>query len=202
MRKKSHIALAQYLLQQDCGQEMMKHKKAFYLGSILPDLNPKMFAAPHEYATSYEGFQVQVRRLTEGWAVYHNPRAFWRRLGIVLHYLADYFTFPHNTTYGGSLADHCAYEGDMKHRLREYVRTKEAADLFRHYKCEKKRLASVEELFVYIEEAHSRYLDSIHTVESDCRWIVEMSTVVLLSVVFLMEQNAGISGLGFGLWAA
>jgi hypothetical protein len=190
MRKKSHLALAQYLIRQECTWTIQKHKKAFYLGSILPDLNPKMFAAPHEYVTSYEKLQERIRSLTEGWDASDSPRVFWRRLGIVLHYLADYFTYPHNVTYDGTLANHCTYEGDLKHLLRAYVKTDEAADVFFEQKYDRKRFASVEELFEYIEAMHEQYLISEHTAESDCRWIVELCSQVLVSVVSLVERNA------------
>ncbi|MDD6616824.1 MAG: zinc dependent phospholipase C family protein [Lachnospiraceae bacterium] len=202
MRKKSHIALAHYLIRQDCTENILKYKKAFYLGSILPDLSPKMFAVPHEYVSSYTELQAHIRGLTDGWYAHSNPHMFWRRLGVVLHYLADYFTYPHNTTYEGSLADHCIYEGDMKHSLREYVKTEEAEKVFRMQKYGKARFESADELLSYIENMHARYLQSKHTVESDCRWIVEMCSLVLLSITYLMEQNARNGVIQLGAWVA
>lgn len=202
MRKKSHIALARYLLCQNRTQKMLKYKKAFYLGSILPDLNPKMFAVPHEFETSYQELQDHIRSLTDGWYPQNNPHMFWRRLGIVMHYLADYFTFPHNTTYGGSLADHCTYEGDLKYLLRAYVETTEAAGIYSRLRYGKERFGSVEELLEYIEITHARYLRSAHTAESDCRWIVEVCSMALISIVYLMEQNAKNGIVQLGAWVA
>ena len=43
-------------------------------------------------------------------------------LGQIFHYIADYFTFPHNSNYSGSLKDHCIYEKYLKFRLRSYIR--------------------------------------------------------------------------------
>ena len=37
MRKKSHISLATYLIGELESEQLDRHKKAFYLGSILPD---------------------------------------------------------------------------------------------------------------------------------------------------------------------
>ena len=49
-----------------------------------------------------------ISRLIEDQGLYEkNQRAFMRHLGEVIHYLADYFTFPHNTIYPGNLKDHC-----------------------------------------------------------------------------------------------
>ena len=111
MRKKSHISLAGYLIGELESEQLDRHKKAFYFGSILPDLTPKMFAVPHEFQTSYRELQEKVLGLIayvqtgEG-----KERVVWRRLGVVMHYLADYFTFPHNTVFDGNLKDHCLYE--------------------------------------------------------------------------------------------
>ena len=35
-------------------------------------------------------------------------------LGVIIHYIADYFTFPHNDHYPGNVKDHCYYERDLK----------------------------------------------------------------------------------------
>ena len=40
MRKKSHISLAKYLMNNMQVQDLNEHKKAFYIGSILPDIKP------------------------------------------------------------------------------------------------------------------------------------------------------------------
>lgn len=202
MRKKSHISLARYLVRQHGQFEMFQHKKAFYLGSILPDLNPAMVAAPHEYETSYENLKEDIRELTEGWRAEYSPRAFWRKLGIIMHYLADYFTFPHNVSFDGSLKDHCIYEGELKHWLRRYVHTAEAKDIFRAQKFRAKQMNTAEELFHYIEVSHAVYMREKHSVESDCRWIVEICSQVLVSVVYLMEQSVGTSTLGIGVQVA
>ena len=61
MRKKSHISLAGYLIGELESEQLDRHKKAFYFGSILPDLTPKMFAVPHEFQTSYRELQEKIR---------------------------------------------------------------------------------------------------------------------------------------------
>lgn len=190
MRKKSHISLAGYLVKELRLQELIKHKKAFYLGSILPDLNPKMVKEPHEIETSFEKFKDSVRQLIQdagnGTC---KERVLWRRAGMVIHYLADYFTFPHNATYDGNLKDHCVYEGDMKYQMREYVRTPEAKMIFRDQKEQAFQISSEDALFAYIQEAHACYLTEKHSVVEDCRWILEMSAVVLVAMLRMMKEE-------------
>lgn len=38
MRKKSHISLARYMVENLKDEELKHHKFSFYLGSILPDI--------------------------------------------------------------------------------------------------------------------------------------------------------------------
>lgn len=187
MRKKSHISLACYLVQEMDSKDLLKHKKAFYLGSILPDLTPKMITSPHEFSTSFEDLKQRIRGLIfDAQIGMHCERVLWRRLGVVMHYLADYFTFPHNSTYEGNLKDHCLYERDMKHALRTYVRTEEAQQIFREQQMYLKKSTSLAELFREIEQTHHRYLSHRHSVPDDCRWIVEMCSRVLIGLVSIM----------------
>ncbi len=203
MRKKSHISLARYLVRELRLEKLTKHQKAFYLGSILPDLSPKMITAPHEYETSYGSLQELIRSIhADGENGLCSSRVIWRRIGVVMHYLADYFTFPHNISYEGSLKDHCLYEREMKHWMRQYVRTPEAMMLFRKQRAAVKGLESLEELFAGIESAHREYrlMKEQHTVKDDCRWIVAMCARVILYFAVVLEGEC--AGQTLPVWCA
>lgn len=191
MRKKSHISLAGYLVREAKFPELIKYKKAFYLGSILPDLNPKMVKEPHEIEHSFEKFKTSIHRLIQETRCGScSSRSFWRRSGIVLHYLADYFTFPHNTSYDGNLKDHCIYEGDMKHLFRAYIETPEARNLFLEQQKKAFLIRDEVSLIEYIQKIHREYLQTGHSAAEDCRWIVETCTVVLLAMQQMLEENS------------
>ena len=49
-------------------------------------------------------------------------RVYWRRLGEVMHYMADYFTFPHNRNFTGNLYEHNKYEKHLKNHLKTIYR--------------------------------------------------------------------------------
>ena len=170
-------------------EEFDRHKKAFYLGSILPDLTPKMITSPHEFQTSYEELQGRIHTLLQdaGTGDY-KERVLFRRMGVVMHYLADYFTFPHNVTYGGSLKDHCLYERDMKYALRSYVRTSEAQQIFRLQQMRQGQIRTANELFAYIERMHRDYLRHPHSAQDDCRWIVELCSWVMIGMVNIIAS--------------
>ena len=118
MRKKSHILLARYLADQmPANESLQSHRKAFCLGNILPDIQPSFITKRHEYFGTFDEVQGKIRRLVQVGENY-NDRVFWRRAGEVMHYIADYFTFPHNKTFDGTLRQHNSYEKHLKNELK------------------------------------------------------------------------------------
>ena len=104
-------------------------------------------------------------------------------LGQVLHYVADYFTFPHNTTYQGNLKDHCVYEKELKFSLRSYIKSGEALKVANEpIECK-----TCEALFRFIEKAHQEYLSMKRNVEEDCAYIVRICHQVAAAILNLLN---------------
>lgn len=171
MRKKSHIALSVFLVSELRLKELDFHRKAFYLGSIQPDLNPRMFSEPHQFDETWEKVQKLILQIeAETRDGDYSRRAIWMQTGIVMHYLADYFTFPHNTCFDGSLRGHCMHESELKYLLRAYLCTSEARVAFERQKLRAGQIHTAEQLCTYIEMTHDAYMrESYHSVLNDCR---------------------------------
>ena len=186
MRKKSHISLARYIVSSIDRQDLLKHKKAFYLGNILPDCKPTFLITKHEFGSTFDKLKQDMQRLTLASDInLNNGRAYFRDLGQVIHYIADYFTFPHNVNYNGSLRDHCIYEKHLKIGLREYIKSGEAQK-----NIEKMiRFDSLEALFQFITEAHEEYLRFKRSVQEDCRYIVNLAYQVVGAIINLFEKE-------------
>ena len=106
MRKKSHILLARYLADQmQTTASLQSHRKAFCLGSILPDIKPSFITRRHEFYGTFEDVKNRMKELADIRPDESNQRVYWRRFGEVIHYMADYFTFPHIHTH---FLQHCA----------------------------------------------------------------------------------------------
>ncbi len=185
MRKKSHISLAKYIVDSLNEQSLQKHKKAFYLGSILPDCKPSFLTTRHEIQETFDQVAEKIHRLSSGEDI-KNLRVYFRDLGQVIHYVADYFTFPHNRNYTGTLRDHCTYEKRLKQSLKEYIRSGEAAR-----NSEKaRRFRSPEAICEFIRRAHEAYMSRKTNVERDCRMIVALCHQVVEGIIRLFgEQN-------------
>lgn len=191
MRKKTHISVAGYLVRGLGLEELRRHKKAFCLGSILPDLNPKMFAEPHEYNGTFKPLKELMRQILDDTSQgEENERVIWRRAGVVMHYLADYFTYPHNTSFLGNLKDHCMYESRMKCHMRVLVWMPEGRKIFEEAQKAAEEIVSRAELYAYIARAHRSYMrEPAHTPESDCRQILMLCATVLNALSELIQTE-------------
>ena len=186
MRKKTHISLGNYLINTMKLTELYRHRKAFLIGCILPDCKPSFVTKRHEFGETYEEVKEMIRILTRDWQfMLESPKAFWIKVGEVLHFVADYFTYPHNEGYAGTLKDHCMYEKRLKHYLKFYIFSGKA---WKNQE-EIRRFSGVEELFLYIEDKHREYLGQVHNVEGDTRYITNVCLQVIAGMHQLLDDQ-------------
>ena len=123
VRKKSHISLAGFLADKLEFEGITSHRKAFCIGSILPDCKPSFLTTKHAFNETFEMVEKRIEKYIEYCAgkEKHTMKGA-RDLGQIIHYTADYFTFPHNKHYTGNLKDHCVYEKHLLLALREYLK--------------------------------------------------------------------------------
>ncbi len=184
MRKKSHISLAKYIVDSLDEQTLPTHNKAFYLGSILPDCKPSFLTTKHEMQGTFFQVEAEIKRLSNGEG-FKNLSAYFRDLGQVIHYVADYFTFPHNSNYSGTLRDHCTYEKKLKLSLKKYIQSGEAARNSRRAR----NFCSPEAICEFIKRAHEAYMDRNANVEKDCHMIVALCHQVVEGIIRLFQEH-------------
>lgn len=185
MRKKSHILVARYLANHTHRFSLQEHRKALCLGSILPDLRPSFLTKKHSYDGTYQEIKEKIRSIV-GWCdCPMSDRVYYRRLGEVLHYIADYFTYPHNTVFEGNLKDHCSYEEDLKNSLKSYIFSDKSACHARR----KIKFDGIEEIFAYIEEEHRAYCLKAGDVATDIHYVLNVSVQVFWGITDLFQEN-------------
>ncbi len=180
MRKKSHIALSRYLVRESRDKDLQKHKYAFYLGSILPDIKPSFIYKRHEITETFPELQEKIRRLSSSAKdeSKQSCRKYYRHLGEVSHYLADYFTFPHNHKFSGGFREHCSYEEELKRQLRCYIQSGKAASRKKKYIV----FPKPEDLFDFVEKSHRDYITQENCVYDDVRHIIPINSQVIKSI--------------------
>ena len=172
MRKKSHISLARYMVENLKDEELKHHKFSFYLGSILPDIKPSFLYKRHEMDGTFPYVSRHIMRLSEGDALIRKKKGgkYYRDLGQISHYLADYFTFPHNKTFDGTLRQHNSYEKHLKNELKAFVQEGKAEAYAEHVI----HFETLNQLLEYIKVHHRRYMNCKRSVEEDIHYILSV----------------------------
>lgn len=186
MRKKSHLSLASYLMKSEGMEVLATHKKAFYWGNILPDCVPSFITRRHTIDETFEYMRKELTLLIEDYNYNQGITGYFcRHLGVLLHYVADFFTYPHNSFYPGTLKDHCSYEKDMKFYMRAYVKTDDAKRC-RNMDFDAK---TVEDVCHFIRESHAHYAKEQHNVSRDCNIIVSICHRIADFILNLAEHK-------------
>lgn len=180
MRKKSHISLARFLVHNIKEHQLSAHKKAFYIGSILPDLKLSFLTRRHTFEETFDILIDEIKRITVDYDFSKGiSRYYARHLGIITHYLADYCTYPHNSCYTGTMTDHVYYEKEMKFKLLEYIEL----DDIHSESLQGQILHTFDEIVQYIKKTHKEYLEALRAVKQDIHYIIELCSKVVDAIL-------------------
>jgi len=132
MKSASHHAMGHLLYEALTAQGVKLDRELFVLGNMLPDYLPELILNPHFTQKCQREIHIFTEALagqpvTRGEQL---PPEYTLRLGILCHYLTDYFTFAHTPEFSLGLKEHGTYEL----RLNDYFRT--------HYTQEESTLQS------------------------------------------------------------
>ena len=120
MKSASHHAMGHLLYEALSEQGIQLDRELFVLGNLLPDYLPELILNPHFTLKCQREIHIFTEALagqpvTRGEQL---PPEYALRLGILCHYLTDYFTFAHTPEFRLGLKEHRAYE----QRLDDYFR--------------------------------------------------------------------------------
>ena len=114
-------------------------------------------------------------------------RVYWRRFGEVMHYMADYFTFPHNKNFTGNLYEHNKYEKHLKNHLKRYIESGAAGQIV----IEPVSFDNFQELVNYIQKVHERYLLKERNIAEDVQYILRTCLQVICGLLQLATKRLG-----------
>ena len=187
MRKKSHISLANHMLDEFKDDTLLAHAFMFRFGSLLPDLVPSFITKKHQMETTFDILEEKLHKIFEK---YDGNKGLsmlnCKDLGVVTHYIADYFTLPHSHKFRGNLKDHCMYEEVLKHAMRRYVRM----DYVANQPLIRMRMSSVDDICTFIKNCHKEYIRmTMDGQDIDCRHSVEVCRQVMEAMLALLHQQ-------------
>lgn len=122
MHLSSHILLGKRLLQESALQGRPLHRLAFLFGSIRPDILGSFIIKKHTPARRYANVLFQIEksfRDAESGKKYTFVSSI--RLGVICHFLADFFCYPHNEGFKDGSVIHYRYEAELYRHIRDAV---------------------------------------------------------------------------------
>lgn len=120
MTTKSHYYLGKCLIARYFYNWTPLERRAFLFGCIEPDINLVTYLNGITYTQTIKGHNYpnmlpQLRSLSKKLLASETiGPLFCYRLGKLIHYLTDAFTFPHNTAFTGTMRDHVQYEEELE----------------------------------------------------------------------------------------
>lgn len=125
----------------------------FMYGNILPDLSSRFSSQPHNIKGSLNFIINKTHTLLNGACknVYSHPYRYSKNLGVITHYISDYFCYPHQDHYNKGLKDHSIYELIMITKYRRGLKD------FREKYDRSHQYLAPEELKSWILERHLDY---------------------------------------------
>lgn len=188
MKQESHRLLGRYLLAQMDLRIKHSHETAFLIGCVEPDRNPLTYLKGsirerwfygHNYQNSCRWIARTIRQLQSkaNWNIYD-----YYRLGKLIHYTSDAFTYVHNNCFLDTVRAHRDYETILQ----------------AHFLCQLQEVRAQREAFgrdvvAAFTEKHEKYLNRAADVKRDTRYILEMTMRLfchLLPDAELCEQFA------------
>ena len=104
MRLKIHHTIGKNVCSELRESGLYIHEKLFLFGNLFPDLIHSYLWRRHEYKDSREYIRKKLEKIKK------RPWAFSFHLGIISHYICDYFCYPHSTCYKSGFIQHILYE--------------------------------------------------------------------------------------------
>ncbi len=176
MKQYSHSRLGRYLIEELLSERTKRrYRAAFLLGCVEPDRNPftylkgslrsKMLYG-HNYQNADRWIDRAIRKLArkEDWRVWD-----YYRMGKLIHYSADAFTYVHNNCFTDTIHAHREYEAALQARLLPRLETGGVPE-------------TGELELARFREIHDGYLRHKASVANDCRYILSMTAFLFLSL--------------------
>jgi len=177
MKSNSHRTLGRYLIDTYMQEYPDFCRKAFTIGCIQPDKNPTTYLKGSFRWQWFRGhnWDNAKRYIRKSGDRLQNRRELrlldYYRLGKLIHYTADAFTYAHNKHYTDNLSAHRDYERNLNSRLEDYLE-QFSTDLGIIFDPN----GSVSD---FISKNHKRYMGHLPCIENDMEYCVRMCAQVL-----------------------
>lgn len=157
--------------------------KGLKFGSIKPDITPRLLRIKHLKHRSLNqiGNMIEDMKGTRYPETKQGILRFSMNLGIIMHYITDFFCYAHNHPKFESKVEHIKYELKVAYKYRS-VNVAEILSNALNNVLEYNSLAN-SSLKNYIDEKHTEYMQNTPGIENDIKYSLEMCITIALIIV-------------------
>ena len=185
----THMIFADEIYKSIDYELKLKLKKgSFKYGNVRPDISRLAINIPH---TINESFLYVINEINQLISDVTNTRQmgsreFARRLGVINHYLADYFCLAHNKNImDEGLVRHIIYEIKINKMCKEDRKTGNNRNL-ENNDFLKSGCTNIEEYILY---KHSHYLEEERNIKVDISYAMQTCITVSTEIIKMCEQK-------------
>ena len=181
----SHTTVARYLLDYvEKTDGVSFDRKAFCFGNLKPDLKGEYLTKRHYPSLMFDEVMQRIRDFVKNFCIcQHNGAKLSEELGVICHYITDFFSFPHNDNiYEHGLLAHYIYEKQTSLTIWRRIDETKFADWVQRMLADIPQ--SSDELIQFLTEKHQSYAaQATHTINDDIVHICCMLTTVVFSMI-------------------
>ncbi|MCX7614628.1 MAG: zinc dependent phospholipase C family protein [Clostridiales bacterium] len=170
------------LLEKEYGFSV--HRPAFYFGNILPDTSPKMKRPVHRIENWGQQINQMINELET--KDFGSSRRFSIKLGIVCHFISDFFCLAHNDPYYRRQLVHLIYEAKQAKKFLSLREKPIDADL-------PSSIPSDMDASSYLSRRYEEFITQDISFEKELNYSVEVCAVlcsILIAEGLLVPTNA------------
>lgn len=189
MKTIDHDLFGRYLIDIMGNRFNEKYNKMFLLGCTAPDRNPFTYVRGSVRNQIFKGhnfhntrgvirrsIKILVGKTNWGGSEYY-------RMGKMIHYILDAFTFPHNEEFMGSIKKHVQYEA----KLHQYLEGPIGRKILFGGSIEN-TLSKECNLYQYFLQNHRRYVETYGGFDVDIAYMKKV-TIYILSRLFEYQDT-------------
>ncbi len=153
------------------------NEKSFQYGCMIPDYHYKLAVIPHYKDKSFEFIMGMIQKARKLPQTMKEKQRFATELGIITHYICDYFCQAHNYPEYGNCMHHLVYEGKLSQEFKNYDLKKFCVNRPNY------RWYSLANLPAFINNRYLEYRNEKRLMKTDISFCLNVAATVALTMV-------------------
>jgi len=156
-------------------------EKAFQYGCMIPDYYLRFVAIPHYKNKSFEFITGAIQKPRSLPQSIKDKQRFSTELGIITHYINDYFCQAHNYSEYDNFMNHLIYEGKLSNEFKRFDLLKFCLNNLTA--CNHHRIESLANLPAFIDNRNLEYRNEKRQMRTDILFCMDVATTVALTII-------------------